>query len=127
VRVLGVRAGSVVVDTEVTVASTSQLSTVNKIFTNAAVIKQVPLYGEFMSVVAVGPDSQCKVLQTSAACTASSGCGWCLKVVSCMPGTKEGATVPAGSSSTCSGSDWEFESSACASIYLVVSAYLCAD
>ena len=124
VKVTGVRSGSVVLDTQVSTASASQLSAVNAIFTNPAAIQKVPLYGSSMSVAAVGSSSVCSGYTTSATCVAagSSGCGWCSKVASCLPGSKAGATVPAGSSSTCSGSDWQFSDPSCSSIYLVVGA-----
>ncbi len=108
VRVVGVRSGSVVVDTEVSVTSTSQLFSVNRIFTNPTVMQQVPTFGKSMSVVATDSTSTCKVFPTLATCIASSGCGWCLQVASCMPGTNAGDKVPSGSTSTCSGSNWEF-------------------
>jgi hypothetical protein len=129
VKVTGVRSGSVVLDTQVSTASASQLSAVNAIFTNPAEIQKVPLYGSSMSVAAVGSSFVCSGYTTSATCVAagSSGCGWCSKVASCLPGSKQNATVPAGSFSTCSGSDWQFSDSdqidpSCASSYLVVGA-----
>jgi hypothetical protein len=122
VRILGVRSGSVVLDTEVAVTDTSKLQKVNAVLTNAAVIEKVPEFGPFLSVVAMGGDSACKGYQSQETCTATSGCGWCLKVVSCMPGSQAGATVPPGSVSTCSGSDWIYGTS-CASMYLVVSQF----
>jgi hypothetical protein len=125
VRVLGVRAGSVVIDAEVVVTKKSELKTVNTIFTNPAVIQQVPRYGQSLSVVAVESDDTCQKHTTQEACSAASGCGWCLKVVSCVSGTQEGAAVPAGSTSTCSGSDWIYGAPPCASVYLVVSACFC--
>ena len=123
-KVKSVRSGSVVLDTQVSVASTSQLSSVNSIFTSTAIIQKVPIFGSSMSVVAVGSDSACSGYTTSSTCVAagSSGCGWCSKVASCLPGSSAGATVPAGSSSTCSGSDWQFSDPSCASVYLVVRA-----
>ena len=54
-----------------------------------------------------------------------SGCGWCSKVASCLPGSKAGASAPAGSSSSCAGGDWQFSDASCASVYLVVSASAC--
>ena len=124
VTVTGIRSGSVILDTQVSTTSTSQLSSVNTILTDPAIIQNVPTYGSSMSVVAVGSDSACSGYTTSATCVAagSSGCGWCSKVASCLPGSSAGATVPAGSSSTCSGSDWQFSDPSCASVYLVVRA-----
>jgi hypothetical protein len=124
VRIRNVRAGSVVIDSEVTVSSASQLSVTNSILTNPTVTQQVPEFGQSMSVVAVGSDTTCQAFSTSSTCIATSGCGWCSAVATCMPGTNAGATVPAGSMSTCSGSDWLFGQS-CASIYLVVSTCMC--
>jgi uncharacterized protein YkwD len=65
--------------------------------------------------------NSCTIHKTAAQCKSTSVCGWCLKVASCLPGTKAGSTVPAGSSATCSGSDWQFSGPSCASIYIVVS------
>jgi hypothetical protein len=121
VNIVGVRAGSVVIDAEVTVTQAWKQETVNAIFTNPAIIQQIPYYGQSLSVVAVG-NSSCKVYDSEDTCIAISGCGWCLKVVSCMPGTLEGASVPIGSFSTCSGSDWKYAASSCASLYVVVRA-----
>jgi len=124
VRVLGVRSGSVIVDTEVTLPSSEQLSAVNAIFTDPYYLQQVGVYGGSLSGMAVGTSTEansCTILKTATQCKSTSGCGWCVKVASCLPGTTAGSTVPAGSSATCSGSDWQFSDPSCASIYVVVS------
>jgi hypothetical protein len=123
VRVLGVRSGSVIVDTEVTLSSSQQLSAVNAIFTDPFYLQQVGVYGGSLSGMAVGTEANsCTIHKTADTCKSTSVCGWCLKVASCLPGTTAGATIPAGSSATCTGSDWQFSGSSCASIYFVVSA-----
>jgi hypothetical protein len=65
--------------------------------------------------------NSCTIHKTAAQCKSAFVCGWCLKVASCLPGTEAGSTAPAGSSATCSGSDWQFSGPSCASIYVVVS------
>jgi hypothetical protein len=79
---------------------------------------------EFSNLSIPSPSTEansCTIHKTAAQCKSTSVCGWCLNVASCLPGTTAGSTVPAGSSATCSGSDWQFSDPSCASIYVVVS------
>jgi hypothetical protein len=126
VRVRAVRSGSVIVDTDVTVADASQLPSIHSIFTSPDYLQQVGVYGTSLTGMAVSSEANvCTNLKTLKDCIASSSCGWCSKFASCLPGTSAGATVPVNSFVTCSGSDWRYHQSesSCSSIFGIVSTY----
>lgn len=123
-KVTKIRSGSVILDSQVSTTA-SMLPAINTVFTNLDLLRQLPAYGSSLSVVAVPPQSACSGFTALETCVASSACGWCSVVESCLPGSKDGATVPPGSDSTCTGDNWKFEiSHSCASLYIVVSQQL---
>ena len=131
IRITAVRAGSVIIDTEITSSSAMVAAAVAAILVNPDALLLVPVFGRQLSSIILPSDTTCTPATSSSACSSDAGCGWCVDhallqqlltnatahsalcrctlSASCLPGTSTGASPP----TVCLGSNWKWSDEGC--------------
>jgi hypothetical protein len=78
IRILALRAGSVIIDIEVTSSNAVVAAAVSAILVNPDALKRMPTFGPQLSSIVLPADSVCTVASSSSSCLSSAGCGWCV-------------------------------------------------
>jgi len=78
IRILALRAGSVIIDTEVTSPNAVVAAAVSAILVNPDTLQRIPIFGPQLSSIILPADSVCTAASSSSSCSSSAGCGWCV-------------------------------------------------
>jgi hypothetical protein len=103
IRILALRAGSVIIDVEVTSSNAVVAAAVCAILVNPDTLQRIPTFGPQLSSIVLPADSVCTVASSSSSCSSSAGCGWYvllshLPAAPCVSSLSSGAAcLPAAS------------------------------
>jgi hypothetical protein len=78
IKILNVRAGSVIIDTEITTSSAAVAVAVAAILVNPDALMLVG-FGTQLSAIILPSDSICTPFTSTSDCSSGAGCGWCVR------------------------------------------------
>jgi hypothetical protein len=84
ITILNVRAGSVIIDTEITTSSTAVTAAVAAILVNPDALMLVG-FGTQLSAIILPADSTCTPFTSTRDCSSGAGCGWCVRFMASPP------------------------------------------